>query len=352
MREIAVSGVRPTGKQHLGNYLGAVVNFVRMQEEYDGYFFIADLHSLTTHPRAADLQANVRQTLIEYLACGLDPDKCTLFVQSHVPQISELYLIFNMFAYDGELHKVPTFKDKVRTQPDNVNAGLLTYPVLMAVDILIHHASKVPVGKDQMQHIEMTRNFGNRFNHTYGVEYFKEPIGFNYGDVPLSVPSLDGEGKMSKSKGENTVIYLMDEPDAIRKKIMKAKTETLTPPEQVTDVTAGLTPFPTFDEKKLTRIKSEPVQNLFDLMALVSKTETQQSFAEEFEKGAIRFGDMKKQIAEDMTIFLTPIRERIREISADQAYLTRVMEEGGEKARASAQKTVTEVREIIGLKSR
>ncbi len=332
MREIAVSGVRPTGKQHLGNYLGAVVNFVRMQEEYDGYFFIADLHSLTTHPRAADLQANVRQTLIEYLACGLDPDKCTLFVQSHVPQISELYLIFNMFAYDGELHKVPTFKDKVRTQPDNVNAGLLTYPVLMAVDILIHHAMKVPVGKDQMQHIEMTRNFGNRFNHTYGVEYFKEPIGFNYGDAPLSVPSLDGEGKMSKSKGENTVIYLMDEPDAIRKKIMKAPSDSgPTEPGQA---------------------KSEAVQNLFDLMKLVSKPDVIAHYDQAYNDCAIRYGDMKKQIAEDMTIFLTPIRERIREIGADQAYLTRVMEEGGEKARASAHKTVTEVREIIGLKSR
>ncbi|MBS1593478.1 MAG: tryptophan--tRNA ligase [Bacteroidetes bacterium] len=350
MREIAVSGVRPTGKQHLGNYLGAVVNFVRMQEEYDGYFFIADLHSLTTHPRAADLQANVRQTLIEYLACGLDPDKCTLFVQSQVPQISELYLIFNMFAYDGELHKVPTFKDKVRTQPDNVNAGLLTYPVLMAVDILIHHASKVPVGKDQMQHIEMTRNFGNRFNHTYGVEYFKEPIGFNYGDVPLSVPSLDGEGKMSKSKGENTVIYLMDEPEVILKKIKRAKTESdliSLAPDERERIERSANPV-----AETQKWMTESIRNIFDLMALVSSPEVYLHYLDQFRKGTLRFGEMKPQIAEDMTIFLAPIRERIREISADQAYLTRVMEEGGEKARASAQKTVTEVREIIGLKSR
>ena len=330
MREITVSGVRPTGKQHLGNYLGAVVNFVKMQDQYNGFFFIADLHSLTTHPKAADLQANVRQTLIEYLACGLDPDKCTLFAQSDLPQISELYLVFNMLAYLGELEKVPTFKDKVREQPNNVNAGLLTYPVLMAVDILIHHAVKVPVGKDQMQHIEMTRNFGNRFNHIYGVEYFKEPFGFTFDDTPLSVPSLDGQGKMSKSKGENTVIYLADEPEAIRKKVMRAVSDSgPTEPNQA---------------------KPEMIQNLFDLMSLVSKTETIQFFDEQYNTCTIRYGDMKKQLAEDMINFLAPVRERIKELSADQNYLNKVLLEGGEKARISAGKTVSEVREIIGLK--
>jgi tryptophanyl-tRNA synthetase len=330
MREITVSGVRPTGKQHLGNYLGAVVNFVKMQEEYNGFFFIADLHSLTTHPKAADLQANVRQTLIEYLACGLDPDKCTLFAQSDLPQISELYLVFNMLAYLGELEKVPTFKDKVREQPDNVNAGLLTYPVLMAVDIIIHHAIKVPVGKDQMQHIEMARNFANRFNHIYGVDYFKEPFGFTYNDKPLSVPSLDGVGKMSKSKGENTVIYLADEPEAIRKKIMRAVSDSgPTAPNQA---------------------KPEMVQNLFDLMALVSGHETVKFFNEQYNTCTIRYGDMKKQLAEDMVNYLMPIREKIKELNTDQVYLNKVLKEGGEKARISAGKTMSEVREIIGLK--
>jgi tryptophanyl-tRNA synthetase len=331
MKEITVSGVRPTGKQHLGNYLGAVVNFVKMQDEFNGFFFIADLHSLTTHPKAADLQANVRQTLIEYLACGLDPNKCTLFAQSDLPQISELYLVFNMLAYLGELEKVPTFKDKVRDQPNNVNAGLLTYPVLMAVDILIHHAVKVPVGKDQMQHIEMTRNFANRFNHIYGVDYFKEPFGFTYNDSPLSVPSLDGIGKMSKSKGENTVIYLADEPEVIRKKVMRAVSD------------SGPT--------QMNQEKPEMIKNLFDLMALVSKAETVQFFDEQYNNCNIRYGDMKKQLAEDMVNFLSPVRERIRGLSADQAYLNKVLREGGEKARISAGKTVSEVREIIGLKS-
>ena len=331
MREICVSGVRPTGKQHLGNYFGAVVNFVKMQDEFDGFFFIADFHSLTTHPHAADLQANVRQTLIEYLACGLDPAKCTLFAQSYLPEIAELYLVFNMLAYDGELHKVPTFKDKVREQPDNVNAGLLTYPVLMAADILIHHAAKVPVGKDQMQHLEMTRNFANRFNHLYNVSYFKEPMGFNYGDKPLSVPSLDGVGKMSKSKGENTCIYLADEPDAIIKKVMRAVSDSgPTQPNQA---------------------KPEMIQNLFDLMALVSKHDTLQFFHEQYNGCTIRYGDMKKQLAEDMVQYLTPIRERIKELSANEAYLSKVLAEGGDKARVSTSKTLKEVKEIIGLKA-
>jgi tryptophanyl-tRNA synthetase len=347
MREITVSGVRPTGKQHLGNYLGAVVNFVKMQDEYDGFFFIADLHSLTTHPKAADLQANVRQTLIEYLACGLDPNKCTLFAQSDLPQISALYLVFNMLAYLGELEKVPTFKDKVRSQPDNVNAGLLTYPVLMAVDILIHHAVKVPVGKDQMQHIEMTRNFANRFNHIYGVDYFKEPYGFTYNDKPLSVPSLDGEGKMSKSKGESTVIYLADEPEVIRKKIMRAKTDSLPTIAHKDDSTFVDHVQVIF---RSSEPKSEAIQNLFDLMTLVSQSENLKFFEDEYNKRTIRYGDMKKQLADDMINFLTPIREKIKELSADQNYLDRVLREGGEKARISAGKTMSEVREIIGLK--
>ena len=329
-REITVSGVRPTGQQHLGNYFGAVVNFVQMQETHQGLFFIADYHSLTTHPQPADLHRHVKQTLIEYLACGLDPKKCVLFAQSDVPQIVELYLVFNMLAYMGELEKVPTFKEKVRDQPNNVNAGLLTYPVLMAADILIHHAAKVPVGKDQMQHLEMTRNFANRFNYLYGVEYFTEPQGFSNSDKPVNVPSLDGVGKMSKSKGENTVIFLADAPDAIRKKIMRTTTDS----------------GPTQQNQE----KPEVIQNIFDLMALVSSVETTRFFEDQYNDCSIRYGDMKKQLAEDTVIFLQPIREKIKELGANETYLNQVLREGGEQARMSATKTITEVREIIGLK--
>ena len=196
--ETVVSGIRSTGKLHLGNYYGALSNFVKMQNDYNCFFFIADLHSLTTHPAPQDLQSTVRNVVIEYLAAGIDPEKSTIYVQSDVPEVAELYLYMNMNAYLGELERSTSFKDKVRSNPDNVNAGLLTYPVLMACDILLHHATKVPVGKDQEQHLEMTRTFGNRFNHVYKVDYFKEAFAFSYAEKLVKVPGLSGQGKMGK----------------------------------------------------------------------------------------------------------------------------------------------------------
>ena len=216
-KEIVMSGIRPTGFLHLGNYFGAVRNYVRMQEEFDCYFMVADLHSLTTHPDTKELKTNVHRVLAENIACGLDPEKVALYCQSHVYETSELYLYLNMLAYKGELEKTVTFKDKARQHPDNVNAGLLTYPVLQTADIILHRAKYVPVGKDQEQHLEMARNFANRFNHRYG-EVFPEPVAFNYGDELIKVPSLDGAGKMSKSENQYATLYLSDEDDLIRKK--------------------------------------------------------------------------------------------------------------------------------------
>jgi tryptophanyl-tRNA synthetase len=331
LKQVTVSGVRPTGRQHLGNYFGAVVNFVKMQQQFNGYFFVADYHSLTTHPNPADLRSNVKQIVIEYLACGLDPDKCTLYLQSDVPQIPELYLTFNMFAYVGELERSVTFKEKVRDQPDNVNAGLLTYPVLQAVDIVIHKAHKVPVGKDQQQHLEMTRDFARRFNNMYKVEYFPEPEAFSFEGNLISVPSLDGEGKMSKSKGEHTCIYLDDEPEALRKKIMRAVTDT--GPAQPNSP------------------KPEAVKNLFFLLSLVSSQETVQHFEDSYNNCTIRYGDLKKQLAEDMINYLAPIRENIKRYSADEALLKQILGDGGARARQSAAQTLNDVREIIGIKS-
>src|SRR5215216_6466470 len=221
-KPIVMSGIRPTGFLHLGNYFGAVRNYVKMQEAYTCYFMVADLHSLTTHPDTKDLKENVSRVLSENIACGLDPDKAALYCQSHVYETSELYLYLNMLAYKGELEKTTTFKDKARQQPDNVNAGLLTYPVLQTADILLHRAELVPVGKDQEQHLEMARNFVNRFNHRYS-EIFPEPRAFNFGNELVKVPSLDGAGKMSKSENQLATLYLVDEDDLIRKKIMKAK---------------------------------------------------------------------------------------------------------------------------------
>src|SRR5215207_7423069 len=196
-KEIVVSGIRSTGKLHLGNYFGAMRNYVRMQEAYDCYFFMADWHSLTTHPDTKELRNSVLSVVAENIAAGLDPEKVCLYVQSSLPEIAELYLYLNMMAYKGELEKTTTFKDKVRLQPDNVNAGLLTYPVLMTADIIIHRAKYVPVGKDQEQHLEIARNFAQRFNHRYG-ELFPEPLAFKFGEDLIKIPSLDNTGKMSK----------------------------------------------------------------------------------------------------------------------------------------------------------
>lgn len=328
--ETVVSGIRSTGNLHLGNYYGAIQNFIKMQHEYNCYFFIADLHSLTTHPTPADLHSNVKQVLVEYLAAGIDPEKATIYVQSDVPEVAELYLYLNMNAYLGELERSTSFKDKVRAQPDNVNAGLLTYPVLMAADIIIHKATKVPVGKDQEQHLEMARTFGNRFNRLYNNDYFPEPYAFSYGSNLVKIPGLDGKGKMGKSEGEANAVYLSDAPEVIRKKVMRAVTDS----------------GPTVENQE----KPQEVQNLFDLMKVVSTEDTYLHFDNLYNTMQIRYGDLKKQLAEDMVNATAPIRDRINEIANDSAYLSRVASLGAEKARESANKTIREVREIIGFR--
>jgi tryptophanyl-tRNA synthetase len=326
--DTVLSGIRSTGKLHLGNYFGAVKNFVRMQHENRCFFFVADYHSLTTHPTPENLHNNIRTVLSEYLAAGLDPEIATLYIQSDVPEIPELYLLLNMNAYVGELERTTTFKEKIRKQPENINAGLLTYPVLMCADIIIHNADKVPVGKDQEQNLEMARKFARRFNHMYDVEYFKMPEPYNFGEELVKVPGLDGTGKMGKSEGNG--IYLSDDPEMIRKKVMKAVTD------------AG--------PKKPNSPMEEPVANLFYLLDLLSKPEIVEQFRASYNDCTIRYGDLKKQIAEDMIAFTTPIRERIEEIYNDDDYLRKVVKMGAEKARESASKTVREVREIIGYK--
>lgn len=328
--ETIVSGMRPTGNLHLGSYFGALKNFIRLQEEHNCYFFIADYHSLTTHPNPKDLHNNVKTILAQYLALGLDPQKATIYIQSQLPEIAELYMFLNMNAYLGELERVTSFKDKVRQNPNNVNAGLLTYPTLMAADIIIHKATKVPVGKDQEQHLEMTRTFAGRFNNMYKVDYFPEPKAFNFEGELVKVPGLDGSGKMGKSEGEGNAIFFVDEPEVLRKKIMRAKTDS----------------GPTSPNQE----KPKEIQNLFSLMKLVSPMDTVSYFEEAYNNCSIRYGDMKKQLAVDMIEFTSPYRERIKEVESDMNYLREVVELGSEKARESARKTISEVREIIGFK--
>lgn len=350
-KEIVVSGIRSTGNLHLGNYFGALRNFVKMQDDYDARFFIADLHALTTNPDPAQLHANVKNILAEYLAAGIDPDKATIFVQSDVPEVSEMYLLLNMHVGIGELMRTASFKDKARKQlgitvnegeneedierqivgndsNKRVNAGLLTYPTLMAVDILIQKASKVPVGKDQEQHLELTRRFARRFNSFYGVDLFPEPTNFNFGSAPVKVPGLDGSGKMGKSEGN--CIYLIDDEKTLRKKVMRAVTDEgpKTPNQPV----------------------SEPVANLFTLMELTSTPEVVQQFRDAYADCSIRYGDMKKQLAEDILAITLPIRQRILDIRNDDAYLAEVVRQGAEKARAAASETLAQVREIMGIR--
>ncbi len=351
-KEIVLSGIRSTGNLHLGNYFGALRKFVAIQDNYDCNFFVADLHALTTSPDPEALHANVKNIIAEYLAAGLDPEKSTIFIQSDVPEISEMYLLLNMHVGIGELMRTASFKDKARKAlglggaADNeseeafekeiigaetnkrVNAGLLTYPTLMAVDILIQKATKVPVGKDQLQHLELTRRFARRFNNFYGVDLFPEPTDFDFGGAPVKVPGLDGSGKMGKSEGN--CIYLIDEPKALRKKVMRA----------VTDEGPQAPDSP----------MSEPVANLFSLLELTSAPEVVESFRKSYADCSIRYGDLKKQLAEDILAITTPIRERVADILADDAYIANVVRRGAEKARERAAATLSEMRHIMGIR--
>jgi tryptophanyl-tRNA synthetase len=327
-KQVVMSGIRPTGFLHLGNYFGAIRNYVKMQEQYECYFMVADLHSLTTHPDTKELKANVERVLAENIACGLDPEKVALYCQSHVHETSELYLYLNMLASTGELEKTVTFKDKVRQHAENVNAGLLTYPVLQTADIIIHRAKYVPVGKDQEQHLEMARNFVNRFTHRYG-NVFPEPYAFNNNEELVKVPSLDGTGKMSKSENAMATLFLADEDDVIRKKVMKTKTDN----------------GPTLPNST----KPDFIENVFSLLQLVSTPDVIAKYNADYNNCTIRYGDLKKQLAEDMVQFISPIRQKINDILPDKKYLKQVMEMGAEKANKSANATMKLVREAMGL---
>lgn len=346
-KEIVLSGIRATGNLHLGNYFGALSKFVRMQEDYDSNFFIADLHALTTSTDPDKLHANVKSIIAEYLAAGLDPEKATIFVQSDVPEISEMYLLLNMHVGIGELMRTASFKDKARKQlgiksdgddiekeiigndsNKRVSAGLLTYPTLMAVDILIQKANKVPVGKDQEQHLELTRRFARRFNSFYNVDLFPEPQNFDFGGAPVKVPGLDGSGKMGKSEGN--CLYLIDDEKTLRKKVMRAVTDE--------------------GPKVPNQSVSQPVENLFTLLELTSSPEIVKHYRDAYADCSIRYGDLKKQLAEDILKITLPIRERILDLQGDDATISRIVKQGAEKARERAAKTLAEVRNIMGIR--
>lgn len=324
-KQTVVSGIRATGKLHLGNYLGAMRNFVVLQEQYDCYFFIADYHSLTTEDDAGNLKAHLVPIVIDYLAIGLDPEKCVLFAQSSVPEIAELTLLLSMVQPKADLESLPTWREKKEDQEAKgkiATLGLFNYPMLMAADILIQKAALVPVGKDQLPHIYFARDVARRFNARYG-ETFPSP------DIlegkAIRVPGLDGADKMGKSSG-NT-IDLIESAGDIRKKLAVAVTDT--------------------NRKRRQDIGNPFECNIFALHELISDPALVSQMQAGCQSAGIGCVDCKRALGNEIIKLLGPFQQRRAEIKPD--YAEEVLREGGKRARESAQRTVREVREKMGL---
>ena len=325
--DTVLSGIRSTGHLHLGNYFGALRNFVKIQDEYKCFFFIADLHSLTTHPHPDDFHASVKTILAEYLAAGLDPEKSAIYIQSDVPEISELYVLLNMIAYVGELERTVTFKEKVRQNPNNVNAGLLTYPVLMASDILIHRAQWVPVGKDQQQHVELTRDLAERFNKRYGETFLMPDVYI----APVGNKILNLQNpleKMNKSdNGDNKgTIFLMDNIETAKKKIMSAKTDSL-----------GIVHF---DEE------NQP--GISNLMSILSKITNESFESIEARYKGKGYGEFKKEVSEVVANLLSEIQTRFKKFN-DRNLLDEILSNGAKQAQIVANETLKRATKALGL---
>lgn len=321
MKETILSGIRPTGKLHIGNYLGSLSNFVKLQKDFDCYFFIADLHSLNEHFEAKDKYRQILDLTRDYLAAGLDPKKCVIFAQSRLPEHSELAIILQNVVPVSFLYRMTQFKEKSADRAnEKVNAGLLFYPILMAADILAYKAAKVPVGADQTQHVELARDIAGFFNNRFG-QTFPEPKPL-FTETPKIMSLLEPEKKMSKTLGDNHCLYLDDEPEIIRQKLAKA----------VTDTGGG---------------KSRGAKNLLDLIKIFSKKDVYQKFLADSQKGNLKYSELKQKLAEDIIEYFAGFREKKKKIS-DQA-AEKVLLAGGKKAKLAAAKTLAEARKKIGL---
>lgn len=326
-KKIILSGIQSTGKLTLGNYLGAINNWVQMQEEYDCYYMIANLHSLTVRNAPETLRNNTLKVLAMYVAAGLDPEKNTIFIQSQVKEHAELGWILDCYTYMGELSRMTQFKDKAAKHADNINAGLFTYPALMAADILLYQANLVPVGQDQQQHLEITRDIAERFNKLYG-KTFTIPEGY-YGKASAKIMGLqDPTAKMSKSAtNPNDVILLEDEPDVIIKKFKKAVT----------------------DSENKVRFDPENKPGVSNLMQIYSSITglKMEEIEKEFENSG--YGNFKTKVAETVVATLEPIQKRYKELLENKEYLEKIYTEGANRARKLASKTLDEVKERIGI---
>lgn len=326
-KKIILSGIQSTGKLTLGNYLGAINNWVQMQEEYDCYYMIANLHSLTVRNDPETLRNNTLKVLAMYVAAGLDPEKNTIFIQSQVKEHAELGWILDCYTYMGELSRMTQFKDKAAKHADNINAGLFTYPALMAADILLYQANLVPVGQDQQQHLEITRDIAERFNKLYG-KTFTIPEGY-YGKASAKIMGLqDPTAKMSKSAtNPNDVILLEDEPDVIIKKFKKAVT----------------------DSENKVRFDPENKPGVSNLMQIYSSITglKMEEIEKKFENSG--YGDFKTKVAETVAAKLEPIQRKYKELLENKEYLEKIYTEGANRARKLASKTLDEVKERIGI---
>ncbi len=340
-KPIVFSGVQPSGELSLGNYLGALRNWVKMQDEYECLFCIVDLHAITVRQDPEALRKATLDTLAIYLACGIDPEKSTIFIQSHVPEHSQLAWILNCYTYFGEMGRMTQFKDKSARHEDNVNVGLFTYPVLMAADILLYQANQVPVGDDQKQHLEITRDIANRFNALYGKKdaegnviqpIFAVPEVFIAKTGARIMSLLEPTKKMSKSDdNRNNVIGLLEEPKSVEKKIKRAMTDGDEPPVVRYDV------------------QNKPgVSNLLDILASVTG-KTIPELEAEFE--GKMYGHLKGAVAEEVSAMLSQLQERYHHFRNNEALLEKIYREGAEKARARAKATLAEVYKVVGFVS-
>ena len=321
-----MSGIQPTGNLHIGNYLGALVNWVELQKQYEAYFCVVDLHALTQRPDPAALQRATRELTVGILASGVDPERSTLFVQSHVPQHSELAWILQCFTPLGDLNRMTQFKDKSAHQPDNVNTGLFTYPVLQTADIVLYRAERVPVGEDQDQHLELARETVRRFNHVYG-DTFPEPQVVK-SQAPR-VMGIDGQSKMSKSR--NNEIGLFETEDETWQKLRSAKTD----PARLRRTDKG-NPF---------------VCNIYSYHGFFSPQQTRDEVVAGCQSAALGCVDCKKMLATHMEAVKGPIRERATQLRAEPRRVDEILAAGAAKARATAETTMQDVRERIGLRA-
>lgn len=318
-----LSGIRATGRLHLGNYLGAVKGMLELQDDpdYETFYMVADVHTITTPYNVEELRKNRREVILDYLAAGLDPEKSVIFQQSEVPEHMELAFYFSSVVTIAKMQHLPTFKEKVKQYPQHSTMALLNYPVLMAADILIYKAGFVPVGIDQEPHLEVTREIARRFNQDYNTD-FPEPVSFK--TKAEYVPSLLGQGKMSKTV-EGSFINLTDDLETIKNKIAKVPTAS----------TSG-------------GDKSEGISALFILLKLFSQ-DSYAEFEKKYDAGNLQYSELKSHLAQEIYKELEPIQKRRKELEADQDYVDRVIKEGAEKAREVAKATVKEVREKMGL---